>query len=47
MKKVLDGKSPRDRAAELVKGTSLAKVEERKKIAKGGQGRDRAAPKIR
>jgi hypothetical protein len=36
VKKVLDGRSPRDRAAELVKGTSLAKVAERKKIASGG-----------
>ena len=34
-KKVLAGKSPRDRAADLVGGTSLAKVEERKKIAQG------------
>jgi hypothetical protein len=37
VKKVLDGKSPRDRAAELVKGTSLVKVDERRKVAKGGK----------
>jgi hypothetical protein len=35
VKKALDGKSPRDRAAELVKGTKLDKVEERKKLAAG------------
>lgn len=35
VKKVLDGKSPRDRAAELVKGTKLDEVEERKKLAAG------------
>lgn len=33
---VLDGKSPRDRAAELVGGTKLADVEARKKLAAGG-----------
>jgi hypothetical protein len=38
VKKVLDRKSPRDRAAELVKGTSLSKVAERKKIASGASG---------
>jgi hypothetical protein len=37
VKKVLGGKSPRDRAAELIKGCSLAKVDERKKIASGGK----------
>jgi len=37
VKKVLDGKSPRDRAAELLKGTSLVKVDERRKVAKGGK----------
>src|SRR5207248_1602675 len=37
VKKVLDGKSPRDRAAELVKGTVLADVEQRKKLGKGGK----------
>lgn len=37
VKKILNGRSPRDRAAELVKGTSLANVEERKKVAKGGK----------
>jgi hypothetical protein len=37
VKKVLDGRSPRDRAADLVKGTALASVEERKRIAKGGK----------
>jgi hypothetical protein len=36
-KKVLAGKSPRDRAAELVKGCTLIDVEARKKVAKGGQ----------
>jgi len=36
VKKVLDGKSPRDRAAELVKGSGLADVATRKKIAAGG-----------
>jgi hypothetical protein len=35
--KVLAGKSPRQRAAELIKGTRLADVAERKKIAAGGQ----------
>jgi hypothetical protein len=33
--KVLAGKSPRERAAELVNGSSLIKVEERKKVAAG------------
>ncbi|HMC10900.1 MAG TPA: S46 family peptidase, partial [Pirellulaceae bacterium] len=37
VKKVLDGKSPRDRAAELVKGTTLADVAARKKLASGGK----------
>jgi hypothetical protein len=37
VQKVLDGKSPRQRAAELIKGTRLADVAERKKIAAGGQ----------
>jgi hypothetical protein len=37
VKKVLDGRSPRERAAELVKGTKLTSVEERKKLAKGGK----------
>jgi hypothetical protein len=37
VKKVLSGKSPRDRAAELIKGCTLAKVDERKKIAGGGK----------
>jgi hypothetical protein len=38
VKKILNDRSPRDRAAELVKGTSLAKVDERKKVAQGGKG---------
>jgi hypothetical protein len=37
VKKILNGRSPRERAAELVKGTSLAKVDERKKVANGGK----------
>ncbi len=37
VKQVLNGRSPRDRAAELVNGTKLASVEERKKIAKVGK----------
>ncbi len=36
VKKVLAGKSPRERAAELVRGTLLKDVAERKKIAAGG-----------
>jgi hypothetical protein len=35
--KVLQGKSPRQRAAELIAGTKLADVAERKKLAAGGQ----------
>src|SRR5262249_44943274 len=38
VKLVLDGKSPRDRAAQLVQGTKLAQVAERKRIAAGGSG---------
>jgi hypothetical protein len=34
--KVLAGKSPRDRAAELIKGTKLKDVAERKRLAAGG-----------
>jgi hypothetical protein len=37
VKKILAGKSPKDRAAELVHGTKLADVAVRKEIAKGGQ----------
>lgn len=37
VKQVLDGKSPRTRAAELIGGSKLADVAERKKIAAGGQ----------
>ncbi len=37
--RVLDGKSPRDRAAELVRGTKLGDVALRKKLAEGGPGR--------
>jgi hypothetical protein len=37
-KKVLAGKSPRERAADLIKGCTLIDVEARKKLAKGGQG---------
>jgi hypothetical protein len=36
-KKVLAGKSPRERAAELVKGCTLIDVEARKKLAKAGE----------
>lgn len=36
VKKVLAGKSPRERAAELVAGCKLADVETRKKVAAGG-----------
>ena len=35
--KVLDGKSPRERAAELIRGTKLKDVEVRKKLAEGGK----------
>jgi len=34
---ILAGKSPRERAAELIQGSSVNKVEERKRIAAGGQ----------
>lgn len=34
--KVLNGKSPRDRAAELIRGTSLQNVEARRKMAENG-----------
>ena len=34
--KILAGKSPRDRAAELIHGTKLRSVEDRKKLAAGG-----------
>jgi hypothetical protein len=37
VKKVLAGKSPRERAADLLAGSALAKVEERKKVAAGGK----------
>jgi hypothetical protein len=37
VKKVLAGKSPRDRAAELVHGTNLRDVATRKQLAEGGQ----------
>jgi hypothetical protein len=37
VQKALAGKSPRERAAQLINGTALAKVEERKKVAAGGQ----------
>jgi hypothetical protein len=37
VKKVLAGKSPSARAAELVRGTKLKDAEERKRIAKGGK----------
>ena len=37
VKKVLDGKSPQSRAAELVGGTGVTDVEFRRKLAKGGQ----------
>jgi hypothetical protein len=34
--KMLAGKSPRERAAQLISGSSLSKVEARRKLAKGG-----------
>lgn len=37
VKKVLDGKSPRERAVELVKGSKLKDVAERKKLYEGGK----------
>ncbi len=37
VKKVLSGQSPRQRAAELIKGTKLADVAERKQLAAGGR----------
>ena len=37
LQKVLAGKSPRDRAAELIQGTDLKDVAVRKKLAKGGK----------
>ncbi len=37
VQKVLAGKSPRDRAAELIKGTKLNDLEERKKLFEGGK----------
>ena len=37
MQKVLAGKSPRDRAAELVNGTKLDDVDVRKKLYEGGK----------
>ena len=37
VRRVLEGKSPRDRAAELVRGTKLSDVGLRKKLAEGGQ----------
>jgi hypothetical protein len=36
VRKILAGKSPRERAAELIQGSSVNKVEERKRIAAGG-----------
>ena len=36
VQKVLDGKSPADRASELVGGTSLMDIDARRKLAKGG-----------
>jgi hypothetical protein len=49
VREVLAGKSPRDRAAELVSGTRLKKVDDRKELAKGGQDAIRAStdPMIR
>ena len=35
--KVLDGKSPRDRAAELIQGSRLKDVAVRRELAKGGK----------
>jgi hypothetical protein len=37
VQKVLAGKSPRERAAELIQGTGLANVAERRKLYEGGQ----------
>lgn len=37
VKKILAGKSPRDRAAELVRGSKLNQVSERKKLYEGGK----------
>ncbi len=37
VQKILDGKSPRDRAAALVEGTKLKSVDERKKLFEGGE----------
>ena len=37
VKQILAGKSPRDRAAELVQGTKLEDVAVRKQLADGGQ----------
>ncbi len=37
VQKVLDGKSPRTRAIELITGTKLDKVDERQKLYQGGQ----------
>ena len=42
VKKVLAGKSPARAAAELVKGTKLADVAVRKKLAEGGKKRSKA-----
>ena len=36
MTTVLAGKSPRDRASELVAGTGLKSIAERKRLAEGG-----------
>jgi hypothetical protein len=41
--KVLDGKSPRDRAAELIQGSRLDSVEVRRELAKGGVAAMRAS----
>jgi hypothetical protein len=37
VQKVLDGKSPRERAAVLIEGTKLKSVEDRKKLFEGGE----------
>lgn len=37
VKKILAGKSPRDRAAELIRGTKVNQVSERKKLYEGGK----------